>query len=101
MSTQVALRLDPEQLRELDRIVITWDDLVNRSDAVRLAIAEFIERRRQLEIDRQIVDAYTRIPQSGPGDIDEWGDLGVQMDRAGREMAASLDREDGGWDAAW
>ena len=62
MTTQLALRLDDEQVRELDRIVVTWDDIVNRSEAVRLAVAEFIERRRKLEIDRQIVEAYTRIP---------------------------------------
>ena len=42
MTTQLALRLDDEQVRELDRIVIAWDDIANRSEAVRLAIAEFI-----------------------------------------------------------
>ncbi len=101
MTTQLALRLDDEQVRELDRIVVTWDDIVNRSEAVRLAVAEFIERRRKLEIDRQIVEAYTRIPQSGPGDADQWGDLGVLMAVAQERMAAALDREDGGWHAAW
>ena len=101
MTTQLALRLDNDQLRELDRVVTTWDDLVNRSDAVRIAITEFIERRRQLEIDRQIVEAYQRIPQSGPGETDEWGDLGAQMRAAHERTAGALDREDGGWDAAW
>jgi Arc/MetJ-type ribon-helix-helix transcriptional regulator len=101
MTTQLALRLDDDQVHELDRLVVTWDDLVNRSEAVRMAISEFIERRRKLEIDRQIVDAYTRIPQLGPDDADEWGDLGAQITASQNRMAASLDREDGGWHAAW
>ncbi|MBA2578509.1 MAG: hypothetical protein H0V05_18020 [Euzebyaceae bacterium] len=29
------------------------------------------------EIDRRIIDAYTRMPQGGEYDVDEWGDLGA------------------------
>jgi Arc/MetJ-type ribon-helix-helix transcriptional regulator len=98
MTTQLALRLDDEQVRELDRLVVTWDDLVNRSEVVRLAIAEFIERRRRLEIDRQIIEGYTRVPQ---GDVDRWGDVDQQVAGHARSAAQRLDAEDGGWDAPW
>lgn len=98
MTTQLALRLDDEQVRELDRIVIAWDDIANRSEAVRLAVAEFIERRRRLDIDRQIVEGYKRIPQ---GEVDRWGDLGEQLAGHARELARRLDLEDGRWNAAW
>ena len=52
----------------------------------------------KLDIDRQIVEAYRRIPQ---GEVDRWGDLGEQLAGHARELAHRLDLEDGGWNAAW
>jgi Arc/MetJ-type ribon-helix-helix transcriptional regulator len=38
--------------------------LASRSEAVRLALEDLVERLEREEIGRQIVDAYTRMPQT-------------------------------------
>jgi Arc/MetJ-type ribon-helix-helix transcriptional regulator len=97
MTMQIALRLDDEQVKQLDHLVISWDDLQNRSDAIRIAIQEFVDRRTRSEIDRQIVEGYTRFPQGGANDVDDWGDLIAQSLEGTEAALAALDAEDGGW----
>lgn len=94
---QIALRLDDEQVKQLDHLVVSWDDLQNRSDAIRIAIQEFVDRRTRNEIDRQIVEGYTRFPAGGADDVDDWDDLIAQSLEGTDEALAALDAEDGGW----
>jgi Arc/MetJ-type ribon-helix-helix transcriptional regulator len=97
MTTQIALRLDDEQVKQLDHLVVSWDDLQNRSEAIRIAIQEFVDRRTRNEIDRQIVEGYTRLPSGGAADVDDWGDLIAQSLEGTDEALAALDAEDRGW----
>ena len=48
---------------------------VSRSQVIRDAIEAYLAADRQAAIDREIVDGYTRAPQTGEYDADEWGDL--------------------------
>lgn len=50
-----------------------------------------VAREREREIDRAIVDGYTRIP---PGQIDEWGDLEAQVGELSTLALRRLDREE-------
>ena len=94
---QIALRLDDEQVKQLDHLVFSWDDLQNRSDAIRIAIQEFVDRRTRSDIDRRIVEGYRRFPQGGAHDVDDWGDLIAQSVEGTDDGLAALDVEDGGW----
>ena len=49
---------------------------VSRSQIIRDAIEAYLATDRQTAIDSEIVDGYTRRPQTGEYDADEWGDLG-------------------------
>jgi Arc/MetJ-type ribon-helix-helix transcriptional regulator len=97
MTTQIALRLDDEQVKRLDHLVFSWEDLENRSDAIRMAIQEFVDRRTRSEIDHQIVEGYMRFPQGGAHDVDDWGDVIAQSLEGTDDALAALDAEDGGW----
>jgi len=48
---------------------------VSRSQVIREAVEAYLREDREAEIDRQIVESYTRFPAGGEHDIDEWGDL--------------------------
>ena len=63
MSTQVAVRLDDQLLRDLDWLVIRCS-FENRAEAIRTALGELAERERQREIDERIIAAYTATPQT-------------------------------------
>jgi Arc/MetJ-type ribon-helix-helix transcriptional regulator len=97
MTTQIALRLEEEQVKQLDHLVFSWDDLQNRSDAIRVAIQEFVDRRTRSEVDRQIVEGYTRFPLGGASDVDDWGDLIGQSVEGTDAALTALDADDGGW----
>lgn len=62
-TTQVAVRLDADLLERLDWLVGrgTYD---NRAEVIRAAIEAMAHAEREREIDRQIVEAYTRQPQT-------------------------------------
>ena len=53
-----------------DKLAASMDDLIaqgaatSRSELVRMGLERLIDERRRLAIGRQIVDAYTRTPQS-------------------------------------
>ncbi len=73
MSDDLLARLDARAAREHR----------NRSEVVREAISAYLDSDQESEIDRQIVEAYTRIPQT-----DEevaWADSTVEslLDAAG------------------
>lgn len=52
---------------------------VSRSQLIREAIEVFLASDRAAAIDRQIVEGYTRMPQGGECDADEWGDVAHLM----------------------
>lgn len=66
----------------------------SRSAVLRDAAVEFLKHRDREEISRQIVESYTRLPQSAT-DADEWGDLAAQQEASFLETSRMLDREDG------
>ncbi len=60
---QLVTRVDDTLLAEVDRLVADGQ-VESRSDAVRVALRQMIERRRRQEVGRAIVDDYLRRPQS-------------------------------------
>ena len=54
-----------------DDVVAAIDDLVrggvfeSRSEAVRVGLADMIERRRRVALGQAIADGYRRVPQAG------------------------------------
>jgi metal-responsive CopG/Arc/MetJ family transcriptional regulator len=63
---------------------------VSRSQVIREAIVAFFESDRSAAIDRQLVDGYTRMPQGGAYDADEWGDMATLMTALTADQARSL-----------
>lgn len=49
---------------------------VSRSQVIRTAVEAYLAADREAEIDDRIRQGYTRMPQGGEFDVDEWGDLG-------------------------
>lgn len=94
MTVQIALRISDELASAVDQMCRNDPASPTRSDLLRKAIQDFVDRERRAVDDAAIVDAYTRIPQSTP---DEWGSLSEQQDSRFSSVAATLDREDGGW----
>lgn len=68
------VQLNEELLDLLDRRAARAG--VSRSQLIREAIEAFLASDREAAIDRQIVEGYRRMPQSGEYDVDEWGDVG-------------------------
>ena len=86
---QTLVQLTDELVDLLDREAIRRG--VSRSALIREAIEQHLHDAREAEIDRQIVEAYTRMPQTE--EELEWADM------AAEEMARSLDEEEG--DQEW
>lgn len=63
MTTQVAIRMTDQLLRDLDWIVIRCD-FENRAEAVRAAIEAFAKLERERAIDERITAAYAAVPQT-------------------------------------
>lgn len=61
--TQLVARVPDSVLTELDRLV-AGGAFESRSDAVRAALEQLIDRHRRAEIGRQIVEGYLRIPET-------------------------------------
>lgn len=61
--TQVIARVPDEIVEGLDALVAEGA-YESRSDAVREAIAQLVDRHRRAEIGVGIVDGYLRVPQS-------------------------------------
>jgi metal-responsive CopG/Arc/MetJ family transcriptional regulator len=64
--TQTLVQLSDDLLERLD--ALRARERRSRSDVIREAIERYLTADREAEIDRQIVEAYTRIPQ----DEDPW-----------------------------
>ena len=60
---QLVTRVDDALLAEVDRLVAEGS-VESRSDAVRLALRQLIERRRREQIGRSIADEYRARPQA-------------------------------------
>jgi Arc/MetJ-type ribon-helix-helix transcriptional regulator len=60
---QLVTRLDDELVSDIDQLV-TDGVAESRSDAVRIALRQFIERRTRARIGQAIVDEYTARPQT-------------------------------------
>lgn len=56
-------RLDGELLREVDRLV-HLGVVASRSEAVRRALGQLVERERRAEIGRRITEEYRQRPQT-------------------------------------
>ena len=67
---------------------------ISRSQVIREAIVAFFESDRSAAIDRQLVDGYTRMPQGGAYDADEWGDMATLMTALTADQARSLAAEE-------
>jgi len=63
MTVQLIARVDEELLHGVDAL-INLGVAGTRSEIVRIALAELIERTHQAEVDRQLVAAYTAQPQT-------------------------------------
>ncbi len=91
MSTQIAVRLPETLVEALDGLA---SGTLTRTEIVRLALEQFVEREERRRIDEALVRGYTEHP---PGGIDEWGDLDAQMRAEDKRAGADLDAWDGGW----
>ena len=60
--TQLVTRVDDELVREIDQMVAAGE-VASRSEAVRVALLDLIDRRRRERIGTQIVEAYRTRPQ--------------------------------------
>ena len=61
--TTIALRLADDTLDALDALVADGT-FSTRTDAVRTAIATLLRAQARSQIDRSIIDGYTRMPQT-------------------------------------
>ena len=62
-TTQVAVRMEQGLLERLDWLVVRCS-FENRAEAIRAAIERLAKQEREREIDEQIIEAYTRMPQT-------------------------------------
>jgi hypothetical protein len=86
------VQLNEDLVEQLDRRAAS--DGVSRSQLVREAIEAFLASDRASAIDRQIVDGYTRMPQGGEYDADEWGDLASLVTALTADQLRQLDAEE-------
>ena len=61
--------MEDDALSQLDWLVARCS-FESRGDAIRTAVAELVRRQEAIDIDRQIVDGYTRVPPTP--DEDAW-----------------------------
>ena len=61
--TQLVARVDDSLLAQLDELVASGD-VQSRSDAVRRALEEMLDRKRRHQIGEAIVEAYRRVPET-------------------------------------
>ena len=62
MTSQIAIRIPDDQLRELDGAV-ERGQFKSRADGVRRALGDLLAELREREIAREYREAYTRQPQ--------------------------------------
>lgn len=71
---QTLVQLTDELVARLDAVAAR--DSRTRSDLIREAVEALLVRDREAEIDRQIVEAYTRMPETE--EELAWGDIGAR-----------------------
>jgi metal-responsive CopG/Arc/MetJ family transcriptional regulator len=59
----IAIRLEETVINDIDTLIVDYEDLT-RTDFIRDAITQAIERGRQRRIDRAIVAGYTSVPET-------------------------------------
>jgi metal-responsive CopG/Arc/MetJ family transcriptional regulator len=59
----VAIRLEEAVINDIDTLILDYEALT-RTDFIRDAIMQAIERARQRHIDRAIVEGYSRVPET-------------------------------------
>lgn len=96
--TQTMVQLNERLLNLLDRRAAKAG--VSRSQLIREAIEAYLASDRQAAIDREIIAGYTRMPQGGEYDADEWGDLGqfVSALTATQQRRLTEEERDAGFD---
>lgn len=90
--TQTMVQLTDDLVELLDRRASAAG--VSRSQVIRDAIEAYLAADEEAEIDRQIVEAYTRMPQGGEYDVDEWGDLGQMVTALTVEALRQIQEEE-------
>jgi len=90
--TQTMVQLNDTLLEALDQSASRRG--VSRSHLIREAIEAYLADEIEAGIDREIVEGYTRMPQGGEYDRDEWGDLGRMIDALSIEAFRALEAEE-------
>jgi metal-responsive CopG/Arc/MetJ family transcriptional regulator len=67
---------------------------VSRSQLIREAVEELLASDRERRVDRQIVEGYSKMPQGGEYDVDEWGTLAQQMTELTADQMRRLTEEE-------
>jgi metal-responsive CopG/Arc/MetJ family transcriptional regulator len=75
--TQLVTRVDDELMEKVD-LVISWGDPQNRSEFVRQALTELVDRKLRERIGQQIVEGYRQLPQT-EGEIGDTSRVAIDM----------------------
>lgn len=86
------VQLNEELVAQLDRRAVRTG--VSRSQLIREAIEAFLTADRTAVIDRQIVEGYSRKPQGGEFDADEWGEVGGLLTALTADQQRQLNQEE-------
>jgi len=91
-STQTTVQLDIELIKKLD--IFASRAGISRSQLIRQAIDMYLAEDEEAKIDRALIDAYTRMPQAGEFDRDEWGDMGGMATAPTEHSLRHLEQEE-------
>ena len=86
------VQLNESLLEQLDRRAARTG--ASRSQVIREAVVAYLAEDRERALDEAIVEGYTRMPQGGEFDVDEWGDLGKLMTGLTEESLRQLADEE-------
>lgn len=89
---QTIVQLTTDLIALLDRRAAQTGQ--SRSQLIREAVEAYLSADREAEIDRAIEDGYTRMPQGGEYDIDEWGDLGKLVTALSAETFRRMEEDE-------
>ncbi len=78
-ATQVAFQIDDESLAEIDALVT--GQYRSRAEAIRVAVHEWLARRRAEQVDAALARGYEVTPTGA--EEDAWAELSVQGLKAG------------------